>query len=200
MDGSDNLISQSPHIIIDSGAVFQASIAPGGEFTLTHGQTLSGIGEFEGELFVASGSEVSPGLSPGQLSVESLEFKTGSILNIELNGVTAGTDYDQISTDFIDLDDDSNGGATLEISLGYVPAINDSFIIIELSDVFPISNHFYNLPEGTSFSADETLYSITYEGGDGNDVVLTVIGASRLYVDQNVAVAGDGSSLSLIHI
>jgi len=119
---------------------------------------------------------------------------TGSKLNIELNGVSAGTQYDQIITAGLNLDDDSNGGASLEISLGYEPAINDSFTIIQITDVFPSLNHFNGLPGGAEFVVDGTLFSITYVGGDGNDVVLTALSSNVRYVNANAAPNGDGLS------
>ncbi|MFO7494219.1 MAG: hypothetical protein R6X05_01135, partial [Desulfobacterales bacterium] len=49
-----------------------------------------------------------------------------------------------------------------------------SFWSINKSSAGPVSGTFNGLAEGAFFVQDGVLFSITYLGGDGNDVVLTV--------------------------
>ncbi len=63
---------------------------------LLNGAHLRGGGTNATSLTVASGSTVDPGFSPGILTVGSLSSISGGILNMELGGDTAGTQYDQI--------------------------------------------------------------------------------------------------------
>ena len=59
--------------------------------------------------------------------------------------------------------------------MGYNPSQGDQFTIINNTTKNPIFGTFPGLPEGSIFSADGDQFQITYKGGDGNDVVLTVL-------------------------
>lgn len=193
-NAAENIFPAVTLFSISNGAQADLGGLGTGVFNLENTQRLVGTGAFRSLLYSKLGSVVSPGFSTGVLDVDELHMFTSSVISIELNGVTAGNDHDQIVTDVSNLDKDSNGGTTLDISLGYVPNVNDSFIIINNTDVFPVSGFFNGLPEGATFSIDDNLFSISYTGGNDNDVVLTALGSSILYVNENVAIAGDGSS------
>lgn len=64
--------------------------------------------------------------------------------------------------------------ATLEILVRSVPANGQSFEIIDNDGADPVSGTFTGLSEGAIFTVGSTTFSITYAGGDGNDVVLNV--------------------------
>ncbi len=119
-----------------------------------------------------AGGTVAPGTSPGILSSGSLTFSNSdSAFTVELNGTTVGTGYDRISV---------NGAvalanATLSATVGYVPALSDSFLIIDNNDSDAVSGTFNGLAEGAQFVASGRTLQITYAGGTGNDVVLTVV-------------------------
>src|SRR6202044_3450652 len=72
-------------------------------------------------------------------------------------------------------------GALLDINtLAFVPAIGDTFTIINNQGTDPISGTFFGLPQGATFTADDSLgnpenLQISYTGGTGNDVTLSVI-------------------------
>ncbi len=67
----------------------------------------------------------------------------------------------------------SLGGATLELDLGYAPANNSQpFVLVAQAGGSPVTGTFSGLAEGASISLDDLAFSITYLGGDGNDVVL----------------------------
>jgi hypothetical protein len=58
---------------------------------------------------------------------------------------------------------------------GFVPAIGDTFLILQNDGTEPIGGTFLNLPQGAVFGALDTQFQITYTGGDGNDVSITRI-------------------------
>jgi fibronectin-binding autotransporter adhesin len=71
------------------------------------------------------------------------------------------------------------GNATLEVfPLLQCPTIGQTFTLIENDGSDPVSGNFSGLPGGTTFSipqCDGISLTITYSGGSGNDVVLTVV-------------------------
>jgi hypothetical protein len=131
------------------------------------GGTLGGTGTIIGD--VTSASAVSPGFSPGLLTVigNYAESRIASFA-IELNGATAGTQYDQLEV---------NGtislSGTLAVTPGYAAAIGTPFVIIDNDGSSPVNGTFANLPEGTQITVGGQTFTISYHGGDGNDVVLT---------------------------
>jgi autotransporter-associated beta strand protein len=87
-------------------------------------------------------------------------------LNIDLDGTTACTAYDQFTVNgTVTL-----GGASLNLNLGYTPYMGDNYTIIDNDGADPVNGIF---AEGYSVEAGGHLFSINYAGGDGNDVVLT---------------------------
>ena len=62
------------------------------------GGTLAGTGTVFGPLSMTSaGGSVAPGTSPGQLTVDdNVTFNANGSVNVELNGTTVGTQYDQL--------------------------------------------------------------------------------------------------------
>lgn len=109
------------------------------------------------------------GLTPGSATAAALEIQ-GVTLTVDIAGTAPGAGYDQITATNVNL-----SNAILQIDDSFVPATDDEFTIIDSSS--PITGTFISLPEGATFPAaiggrDAT---ITYIGGDGNDVVLTII-------------------------
>ncbi len=49
------------------------------------------------------------------------------------------------------------------------------FTVINNSAATPIPGAFANLPDGSTFSNNGNTYQVNYEGGDGNDLTLTVV-------------------------
>jgi autotransporter-associated beta strand protein len=72
---------------------------------------------------------------------------------------------------------------------GFRPAIGDSFTILKNDSASPVSGTFLNAPEGGIFAgALNTAFRITYQGGDGNDIVITRVKRAPFDFD------GDGRS------
>jgi len=135
--------------------------------TVDSGGMLKGTGTV-GALSVAG--TVAPGHSPGCITASSLTL-TGTY-QAEIGGTTACSGYDQLQvTGAV-----SVAGATLSTSLygGFVPSVGQQFTIIDNRSSGQVAGTFSGLAAGASFTANGVTYSIAYNGGDGNDVVLTV--------------------------
>jgi len=148
--------------------VLNATNTNSGTTTVSAG-TLAGTGTVGGALTIDSGATLSPGVAgPGTLTVNgNLVIASGGILAANINGTTAGSDYDQVVV---------NGtvnvtGATLSTTLGFTPALNDSFRLIDNDSTDPITGTFSGLAEG----AMTGILQASYAGGTNNDMTLALI-------------------------
>ncbi|MCP4142854.1 MAG: sortase [Chloroflexi bacterium] len=122
---------------------------------------------------------ISPGQSPGILFLIGwFTFASGSSYQVEIGGTSPGSNnnnHDQI---------DVTGTVTIDnnVSLntvswnGYTPTDGASYTIINNDGSDAVTGTFSGLPEGgiiTNFLGSGLYATITYAGGDGNDVVLT---------------------------
>ncbi len=149
-----------------------------------NGGTLGGTGTVGAITSTTSGGTVSPGQGgPGILSSGNVNWSSGSPgLLVQLNGTAPGTGYDQLSvTGTVNL-----GGATLSGTLGFSPTSGTTFTIINNDGSDAVSGTFAGLPEGSTVVLSGQTFQISYVGGTGNDVVLTVV-APNLTVNNTVA-------------
>jgi fibronectin-binding autotransporter adhesin len=156
--------------IINAGTLRVDGSQPRSQILLDGG-ILSGIGTV-GHLYPQAGSAVvSPGDSPGILTCSN--FNAGAsgpgTLQIELNGTTPGSGYDQLNVHgTVNL-----SGITLNASLNYSSSVSDQFIIINNDGSDAVTGTFTGLPQGKKLYIGNQLFQITYTGGTGNDAVLT---------------------------
>ncbi len=121
-------------------------------------------------------------LEPGNLITGGYAtFDTGDVdmtsagavsLEIKLGGPTAGFDYNRLRVaGTVNLAD-----ADLNISLaaGYTPDATNTFILVDNDEADPIVGTFNGLPEGSTVTLGGVDFTLTYVGGDGNDVILSV--------------------------
>ena len=105
----------------------QGQLSAGGLLTVNSLGLLNGDGSVVGA--VKNDGVVSPGNSPGILTISGsyLQSSTG-ILQIELSGLAAGTQYDRLV-----VTSDANLGGTLQISLinGFQPTAGDKFDLLD---------------------------------------------------------------------
>jgi autotransporter-associated beta strand protein len=168
----EGTLTNSPSIEIAAGATLNVSGRTGGSMTLVSGQTLKGAGTFTGGLITGSGSTLSPGTSPGTLTVNgSLTMDAGSTFTVELNGLTAGTEYDQVAMGGGAL---TLNGAALDVTLGYVAGLGDSFqIVTGLVGYNPgVSGIFSGKADGSTFTVGSTELRIDY---NSDAISLTVV-------------------------
>jgi autotransporter-associated beta strand protein len=170
---SNNNIAASPTITLADGTTLNVTGLNSSRLDLVSGQTLAGHGTVTGAVTALAGSTVSPGTSPGCLATGDGMFESDATFVVELDSAVPCTGYDRlVATGSVDLDADGLGGASLDASRGFLPAVNTAFVIIDNNGTDAVSGTFIGLPEGTGFLIDGQLFSITYQGGDGNDVVL----------------------------
>jgi autotransporter-associated beta strand protein len=165
--------------LINGGTLLVNGAIGNSHATVGSGATLGGTGG-TADVIVLSGGTVAPGNSPGVLYTGSVSFATGAIYSVELAGTGYG-EYDQIDGTGFDLDSDSMGGATLTLSLLATPAMGDHFTILRNAGGSPVVGTFIDLPEGAEFTIGAVTFTISYVGGDGDDVVLTVIDVSYIW-------------------
>ncbi|MEG0148330.1 MAG: DUF4347 domain-containing protein, partial [Comamonas sp.] len=145
--------------------------------TVASGATLAGTGSIfatasNNTVTVRGGGVLSPGYSVGTLTLNgNLQMEVGSTLAVEINGTTAGSQYDQLAV---------NGtvgvsGAILVVSGGYTPGSGDSYTLINNNLNDNVTGSFSGLAEGGTVTAggNGVVMTASYVGGTGNDFVLT---------------------------
>jgi hypothetical protein len=96
------------------------------------------------------------------------------VLDIEIGGLDPGF-FDQLQ-----VGGSVKLGGVLNLSLvnGFVPTVGETFTIVDnldASGVDPVVGVFAGLDEGAVFTVGGSKFQITYQGGTGNDVVLTIV-------------------------
>ena len=122
------------------------------------GDVLSGTGTVSA-LSLTNGGTISPGTAgPGVLNTGNLAFAGGS-LNVDLNGTTAGAQYDQLNV----TGTASLANVALNVTLGYVPSVGNSFEIIANDAADAVTGAFAGSWQGTprSPSARSACKSLT---------------------------------------
>ncbi len=144
------------------------SLNSAGLITVYDTATLDGIGSVNA-ITVQSGGTLSPGASPGILTaMGAVTMENGSTLNIELNGLTLGTDYDQLYLQGTAL---TLNNPILTVVLGFTPSLGDTFQIINGFSSF--TGAFNGLPtSGSTFMVGSTQFQIDY---NTSDITLTVV-------------------------
>ncbi len=174
---------------ITGGTLLVTSALPAASaVTVSDTGTLGGTGTV-GNLTANSGGTVSPGNSPGAMNVDNLVFNAGSTYRVELTG-TSPSDNDLLDVTGTVMIATSGAGATLNLTSTIVPTVGTQFTILYNDGSDAISGTFAGLAEGaliTNLFATGLGATISYVGGDGNDIVLTVAPPSVTYVDDGFA-------------
>lgn len=140
-----------------------------------NGGILKGDGTVD-YLQIQAGGVVAPGNSPGVLTVlQYLNLSSGSTYQAEIKNPQ---EYDKIVIRDSDYANASIADSILDLSLldGADIKKGDTFTIIDFQRAGEaINGTFKDLPEGTKIVVGDAVFSISYKGGDGNDVVLTAL-------------------------
>ncbi len=150
--------------------------------------TLAGAGAVGA---ITANGTVAPGSSVGILSSGNAGFSSSGDLTAELTGPNPGPGgYSQLNV---------NGTVALaNATLSVVPnfatpaALGQQFIIINNNLTDPVSGTFNGLPEGAAVNAGGYAFTISYLGGSGNDVTLTLTNVPAAIASASVT-AGNGS-------
>ncbi|MES2981796.1 MAG: autotransporter-associated beta strand repeat-containing protein [Verrucomicrobiota bacterium] len=148
-----------------------------GTWRLSGANAYTGLTTIKGGRLVLSGSLASNiTVSAGTLAPEATPETTGSLtvanggrLEVRLNGSTVGIGYDQLT---VESSVSLAGNLDLVPGPGLVPGT--SFTIINKTSAAAITGAFAGKPESGIFSSGGYTWVISYNGGDGNDVVVTI--------------------------
>jgi hypothetical protein len=164
-----------------------------GNTTVQSGGILDGTGT-TGAVTVDGGGTLAPGDDPGIMTTGNLDLQASSTLSIEIEGTTPGVGgFSQVAV---------NGSVTLAGTLsttflnGFTPQSGDSFEIINNDGNDLVSGTFAGLAQNATFTLGSATYRINYAGGDGNDVVLTVLGSFTATLSSNSPVQGTQISVA----
>ncbi len=159
----------------NASLVLQSSVA--------RSATLTGTGLVRA-LNVAPESILSPaGTNGGDGTIstltvtQSLVMGATSTYRVNLNGLNV-QNYDQL--DVLGTVNLSPGVANLDVQLGFTPPEGHSFIILDNDGADAITGTFAGKPQGAIFTANGQRLQISYTGGTGNDIALTVLGPEEL--------------------
>jgi hypothetical protein len=146
---------------------------PGSPVIINGAGKLTGAGTVGNVSPNSATSIVAPGDSPGILSCSNLNL--GGIgsgtLQIELNGTTPGSDYDQLAVrGSVNLT-----GIALSASLNFASSPSNQFVIIRNDGPNLATGTFTGLPQNATITIGAEQFRISYTGGEGNSVVLTQI-------------------------
>jgi hypothetical protein len=132
-----------------------------------------------------TGGQFQPGYSfgVGQMTVLSnFTANSSSTLSFRLAGTSPGTDYDQLLFTSTNGAAVSLGNAQLQLQPSGTPIPGSTFTIIDMAGTQnKVTGTFAGWPEGSQQFVGNAFYRITYAGGDGNDVVLTVTNVSAVW-------------------
>ena len=139
--------------------------------SLSFNDNVDGAGSYTGNVEFLQ--EFSPGNSPAVVSLENLTLTDTSTLEIDLGGLVAGAEHDQLQV---------SGGASitglLEVLLidGFTPSVGDEFMILDVAN--DVNGEFLGLADGDLVdSFNGVNLRISYQSGDGNDVSLLATSA-----------------------
>jgi autotransporter-associated beta strand protein len=177
------------------------SLASGSAVSVSSGATLGGgttttSGTVGGT--VSDSGTISPGQSYGSagtgiLDTGNMTFNSGSSFDVDLNGTTAGSGYDQLNvTGSASL---GTGASTLNLSIGpdFSASVGATFVIINTTT--GVSGTFSGLSEGSSIVVGGRKFTISYAGNSDNEVVLTYQ-QSTPTVTFSVNTAAGGTAMS----
>jgi len=138
--------------------------------TFGSGSVLKGTGPLGNTVIAGT---LAPGLSPGIMTINGNLNLTNGTYQAELNGTVAGTGYDQAVVSGTT----TLSNTTLSASIGFVPAVGNSFTIVRSAT---ISGTFNGLADGSTFTVSGINVRINYNlSATGEDtVVLTVVSLS----------------------
>jgi YVTN family beta-propeller protein/autotransporter-associated beta strand protein len=149
-----------------NGGVLQIDGTQHADITVNTGATLAGSGTFDNAT-INTGASLTPGsaAATGALTTKgTVTFNAGSTFAVRLNGVAAGTQFDQLNASTgspVNLN-----GATLSVSVGYTPVGGDAFTIVANA-----TGTFDGLAEGATLTVGGKLFHLTYQA-NGTDVAL----------------------------
>lgn len=172
------VVGSSSNAISGVTRIVEGELFVNGSATNEHqlaGGTLGGTGIVGRITATAAGGTLAPGTSAGRLLSSNVVLNSAVTFAVELNGTNAGVDYDQLGVrGTITL---ASAALSLSVSNGFNPPIGTTFLILTNDAADAISGTFAGLPQGGRLTNNLIVFAISYTGGDGNDLMLTVTNA-----------------------
>ena len=156
--------------------------------TVESGATLGGTGTVGP---ITANGTIAPGDGPGILNSSNVTFSATGNFSVQLTGPSPGAGgYDQLNV----TGTNTLANATLTVVPVFTTpvAVGQQFVILNNDLTDPVVGTFNGLPEGSTFTAGNYKFSISYVGGTGNDVLLTLKTVPGAAVSSAVT-AGDGN-------
>lgn len=142
-----------------SGKVTLLLTRQGGSFNNNTGGVFKGTGAINPLSLTSNGGTLSPGYSPGKLTFNDSHNFTNSILDIEVNGVSAaGTDYDQVAVTGL-----ATLGGTLAVTVNYTPVIGDEITILGATSISGIFSSVTGLAPGWKVVYESNAVKLHYD-------------------------------------
>jgi len=138
-----------------------------------NGGTLGGTGPTGSVEATEAGGVLAPGASTDILTTGSVTGGEKTVLTFEIGGLAPGPGHDQLAvTGTFDPKD-----AELEILLlpGFTPMAGQTFVLVSNDGSDSIDAEFSNAAADRELDFGLFTGSISYRGGDGNDVVLNIL-------------------------
>jgi autotransporter-associated beta strand protein len=134
-----------------------------------NGSVKGGVLVLFGTLMVSEGGAATGAVGPLEMRPEST-FEVGGSMPAALGKLTVNGTVDLKSN-------------TLKLALpeGFSPTLGQAFTILDNDAAEPIKGTFAGLPEGATFTSRGVTFGVSYTGGSGNDVTLTVTDIAREY-------------------
>lgn len=162
---------------VEAGTLLVNALQPNSAITVGVYATVGGTGRV-GAVQVQTGGAMSPGNSTGILYADgAVTFNGGSDFNVEINGTTAGIDYDRLTlngSSTLSLLLDGGVRPNLNLTLGYTPGLGDYYdIVTGLNNFDPLfDGYFEGLPDNTQFNVGGSTLEIDYQS---DRIRLTVV-------------------------
>jgi hypothetical protein len=125
---------------------------------------------------VGAGANIAPGNggnNTGILTAGQLTLLPNSNFRVDINGTTVGSGYDRFN---VTIGSVTIIGSNLVVTVGTTLSVGQTFTILDKNSVSAITGTFTGIPQGgTVVGSNGTVFSVSYTGGDGNDIVLTVL-------------------------
>jgi len=141
--------------------------------------TLGGTGIVAGSVTIGNGSSstaiLSPGANPSGIGLFTIQgaltYNSLGTCQVEINSTSGSAD--EIVAHGVTI----NSGAQFTLAdLGSSTlSAGTSFTIINNTAATPIAGTFSNLADGATITLGSNTYQASYEGGDGNDLTLTIV-------------------------
>ena len=182
-----NVITATNGFVAQGGAITGAGTL-NGNLSITSGGSLGGAVTVNGNVTANNTGILAAGNSPGQVTVNgNLSLNSGSILDVDINGSTPGTEHDQwVVNGTVTIND-----AVLTGTVGGPLTTPITVIANNATDAIVGTRFNGAATNGGTVVIDGVTYLIYYQGDTGNDLVLEELRLPPSAGDDDYIALGD---------